>query len=138
MNKLRLPVDEFTTPNPVTATENTRIDELVRLMQENGIRHLPIIRGERVVGIISDRDLRVATCLTAQEKSHVHARDIMVTNPVTVSFDESLDDVAFKMSKNKIGSVIVNDEDDKFLGLFTATDALNALIEIIRSGQTPD
>jgi acetoin utilization protein AcuB len=56
----------------------------------------------------------------------------MALNPITVNSQTSLDEVAFEMSKNKIGSVIVNDEEDKFLGIFTATDALNALIEIAR------
>ena len=47
-----------------------------------------------------------------------------------------LDEVAHAMSEKKVGSVIVNDEDGKFLGIFTVTDALNALIEIVRKGNT--
>ncbi len=59
----------------------------------------------------------------------------MARDPVTVSSQDSLDKVAFEMSQNKIGSVLVNDENENFLGIFTATDALNALIEIARSSQ---
>lgn len=132
MSQLHLPVEEFTTPNPVTATENTMIEDLSLLMKEHHIRHIPILRENRVVGIVSDRDLRVVSGLTAREKMLVQARDIMVPDPITVSSETSLDEVAFEMSQNKIGSVIVNDESDKFLGIFTATDALNALIEIAR------
>lgn len=133
MNQLHLPVEEFTTPNPVTASETTSIDELANLMRRHEVRHLPIVREERVVGIVSDRDLKVVSALTAREKMLLQASDIMVNNPVTVNAGASLDKVAFEMSQNKIGSVIVNDENDQFLGIFTATDALNALIEIIRS-----
>ena len=135
MSKLRLPVEEFTTPDPITATEATSIDELNRLMKKNGIRHLPIVRGTRVVGIISDRDLRVATALNLGDRVDVHAGDIMVADPVTVRSTATLDEVAFEMSQDKIGSVIVNDENDEFLGIFTVTDALNALIEIARASQ---
>ena len=133
MNRLNLPVEEFTTPDPVTAVETTPIDELILIMKENGIRHIPILDDGRVVGIVSDRDVRVASGFSTQEKKQIQAGDIMSCDPVTVNCDDSLDVVAFKMSQNKIGSVIVNDENEKFLGIFTATDALNALIEITRS-----
>ena len=136
MSQLNLPVEEFTTPNPVTASEEATLDELNRLMKKHDVRHIPIVRGARVVGIISDRDCRVASGLSQNEKRLVRAADIMATDPVTVSAGESLDEVAFEMSENKIGSVIVNDENDKFLGIFTITDALNALIEIARNAKS--
>lgn len=135
MSNLNLPVEEFTTPDPVTAIETTSIDDLIRLMKEHGVRHLPIVRGERVVGIVSDRDVRVASGLNSREKMLIEAKHIMASDPVTVNSQASLDKVAFEMSQNKIGSVIVNDENEKFLGIFTVTDALNALIEIARSSQ---
>lgn len=133
MKLFNIPVDEFTTPDPVTATETTSIDDLVGIMKTHGIRHLPILRKEKVVGIISERDVRIASALTKREKMQVQASDIMTTNPVTVSNQSSIEEVAFEMSQKKIGSVIVNDENDNLLGIFTATDALNALIEIARN-----
>ncbi len=136
MSQLRVPVEEFTTPNPITATEDSLIDDLNVLMKKNGIRHLPIIKGTRVIGIISERDMKVVTSLNTKEKMMIRASDIMHTNPVTVNSEMPLDEVAFVMSKNKIGSVIVNDENDQFLGIFTVTDALNALIEITRDIET--
>ncbi len=132
MSRLRLPVEEYTTPNPVTASEELDLQQLQSIMKENGIRHLPIVRGSQVVGIVSERDLKVADGLTSNQKIMVRAADIMIKDPITVGSNDSLEDVAFLMSKNKIGSVIVNDEKDEFLGIFTLTDALNALIEITR------
>lgn len=126
-----MPVEEFTTPDPVTAVEDASVEQLNRLMAEYGVRHLPILRGQQVVGIISERDLKVVAGLDFEEKSLVRAGDIMVREPVTMSADTPLDEVAFEMSSRKIGSVIVN-ESDRFLGIFTVTDALNALIEILR------
>ncbi len=134
MLSARVPVDEFTTPDPITTNEDTSIDDLRLLMEEHGIRHLPVVRGDTVVGVISDRDVRVVSGLTAMEKLQVRAADIMAPDPLTVSAATPLDDVAYAMSEQKIGSVIVNDEDGRFLGIFTASDALNALIEIVRGG----
>ncbi len=133
MNKLNLPVEEFTTPDPVTAIETTSINDLIHLMKEYGVRHIPILRGGKVVGIVSDRDVRVASGLNSLEKMLIEAQHIMASDPITVNSETCLEEVAFEMSQNKIGSVIVNDENEKFLGIFTVTDALNALIEIART-----
>ncbi|NLD71015.1 MAG: CBS domain-containing protein [Limnobacter sp.] len=130
---LRLPVEEFTTPNPITATEDMSIDEVLHLMSEHGVRHLPVVRDDEVVGVISDRDLRLARGLSDEHKFQVRAGDIMSAEPVAVTADMPLDDVAFTMSDRKIGSVIVNERDGTLLGIFTVTDALNALIEITRA-----
>ena len=127
-------VDEFTTPEPVTATEDLSIDELQRLMEKHGIRHLPVVRGESVVGVISDRDVRLVAGLTYAEKHQVRAGDVMTPDPLIVSATARLDEVALAMSERKVGSAIVTEADGKLLGIFTATDALNALIEIVRGG----
>lgn len=137
MPPLRVPVEEFTTPDPITATEDMTIDELRRLMEEHGIRHLPVVRGDTVVGVISDRDVRLTLGLPMAEKIQVRAADLMATEPLAMSAATPLDEVAYAMSEQKVGSVLINDEEGKFLGIFTATDALNALIEIIRTGGTP-
>ncbi|MCC7549564.1 MAG: CBS domain-containing protein [Burkholderiales bacterium] len=130
------PVEEFTTPDPITATEDLSIEQLRELMQQHGVRHLPIVRGGKVVGLVSDRDVRVAQGLSAEHMIQVRAADIMATDPVAVSAATPLDDVAYAMSERKIGSVIVNDDNGDFRGIFTVTDALNALIEISRAARS--
>ena len=136
--KWNLPVDEFTTPNPVTATEEQSIDELRQMMHDCGVRHLPVVRDGKVVGVVSDRDVRVAQGLGTEHRFQVRAADIMATDPVMVPASMPRDRVAFTMSDRKIGSVIVNEDDGEFLGIFTVTDALNALIEISRAGREHD
>lgn len=56
---------------------------------------------------------------------------------MSVRASTTLDEVAYLMSEKKVGSVIVNDDEGAFVGFFTTTDALNALIEIVRSGGRP-
>jgi len=129
----RVPVEEFTTPDPITAGEDMTIDELRKLMETHGIRHLPVVRGSTVVGVVSDRDVRLVAGLTVAEKLQVRAADIMAADPLTVTSTAPLDEVAYAMSEKKVGSAIVNDEQGRFLGIFTSIDALNALIEIVRN-----
>jgi acetoin utilization protein AcuB len=131
MSKFKVPVEEFTTPNPITATTHSRVEELARVMKDHGIRHLPIFDGDNLVGIVSERDLKVVQGLKALEKIHITAADIMSPNPITVDATTPLDEVALEMAEKKIGSVLVSDGDE-FLGIFTLTDALNALIETVR------
>lgn len=128
MSKFKIPVEEFTTPNPITATVHSKVEELSRVMKEHGIRHIPILNGDKVVGMVSERDLKVIAGLRMLEKNLLTASDIMSPDPVSVDSSTMLDEVAFEMSEKKIGSVIVT-ENDQLLGIFTVTDALNALIE---------
>lgn len=130
----RLPVYEYTTPDPHTASEDTSIDAISELMQAHGIRHLPILREHAVVGLISERDVRLLSGLSSAERAQVRAGDIMATDPISVTIDTPLDEVAYLMSDKKVGSVIVLDAEQRLYGIFTATDALNALIEIARGG----
>jgi acetoin utilization protein AcuB len=90
------------------------------------------MQNEKVVGIVSDRDLKVISGLKMLEKSLLTAEDIMSVDPITVDSSTLLDEVAFEMSERKIGSVIVT-ENDQFVGIFTVTDALNAFIEAARA-----
>ncbi len=131
MHPIRLPLKDYTTENPITVTEDTAIDELMMLMEGAGVRHLPVVGQGKVVGIISDRDIRLFSGLSDAEKYQVNAGDIMSPNPLTLSCTTPLEEVALIMSEKKVGSVIVV-EDDQLYGIFTATDALNALVEVIR------
>jgi acetoin utilization protein AcuB len=133
MAAMQVAVEEYTTPNPITAEENMPIGDVQRLMADHGVRHLPVVRDGRVVGVISDRDVRVVLGLSIEHQQQVRAGDVMAVDPLTVSAATPLDEVAYAMSDRKVGSAIVNDEQGELLGIFTATDALNALIEVTRS-----
>lgn len=132
---LKVAVEEFTTPDPVMVPDTASIDEMAELMEQHDVRHLPIVRDGEVVGVVSDRDLRLARGLSDERRNQVTARDVMATDPIAVLSDTPLDEVAFDMSERKIGSVLVYEESGDYLGIFTVTDALNALIEIVR-GET--
>ena len=125
-----LKVEEFTTPcihflNP----ENT-IQEAAKLMNENNIRHLPVLdSNKKVLGIVSERDLYSSYKINPQGDTPI--KKIMKTNPYCTPAHTKIYEVALTMSENKYGSAIILYENES-LGIFTSTDALNALIEVVR------
>jgi len=127
-------VTRFTTTDVVAAKENMNIDELQRLMERHSIRHLPVVRDGVAVGIISDRDVRLIAGMSVAEKFQMTAGDLMTPDPVAVKASATLDEAVELMAEKKVGSVLVNDEDGRLMGIFTATDALKALVDIIRNG----
>ena len=130
LEKLRnLRVEEFTTPCLTSVSSETSLAELERLMKEGNIRHIPVKEKDKVLGIISERDVYFSYRLGDADK--ITAQDIMQKNPYQVDSLTKISEVAFHMSKNKFGSALVIGADGD-LGIFTSIDALNALIEIIR------
>ena len=131
MKQLIVPVEEFTTPDPVSVEDSTALDELLRLMNSEGFRHLPVMRNGQLAGIISDRDVRLFAGMPQTDRAGLTAADIMTEELLSVDASIPLDEAALLMSAEKVSSLIVRDGEE-FLGIFTATDALNALVEILR------
>ena len=130
--KLELPIREFTTPYPVTAREDSSIEELLDIVKNLKIRHIPIMSNGKITGIVSERDLKIVSALSAREKFLVKAEYLMTPDPVTFKGHTSIEDVISEMAKKKIGSVLIADEKGDLKGIFTVTDALDVLIEILR------
>lgn len=122
------------TPFPYSVDTDDTIAEVERLMNEHGIRHVPVQQDGRVVGIISQRDLyRVSErFLPKAKKLHIRARDIMIREPYIVAFDAALSEVALEMAKRHIGSAIVLHH-EKLAGILSATDICRILAEILES-----
>lgn len=121
-------VDEFTSLTPITINLNAALNEALKLMQQFDIRHLPVLEDRFVVGIISERDLLANFGKPWSEQLRV--KDIMCTSILSVYKNENLGEVSYRLSKEKKGSAIVLDDDGSLYGIFTTTDALNALVEL--------
>ncbi|MCB0415620.1 MAG: CBS domain-containing protein [Bdellovibrionales bacterium] len=130
INLKNIPVDEYTTPSPIAVTTDDGFGRIRELMEANGIRHIIVLKNNEPMGIISERDLLFAEKFASKDLP-LTAEDMMTENPFCVSAETSLEEVVFELSSRKIGSAIVK-YDDGSTGIFTTTDALNALIEIIR------
>lgn len=124
-------LEEYTTPCAIVVDINSRWSEVAKIMEANNIRHVPVRDEGELVGVVSDRDLKVAFRLDTEGKDGV-VGDIMSHDPYVVSEGSTLEDVVYYMSAHKIGSALVQQSDGD-IGIFTSTDALNALVELLRS-----
>jgi len=124
---MEITVDEYTSPIVITVEPNANLDQALELMQGNGIRHLPVTEEGKIIGILSERDLLLHVGKNWSKMMTV--KDIMQEDILTVQRNDDLGDVAYLLSSGKVGSAIVLEE-DKLYGIFTTTDALNALVDL--------
>ncbi len=123
-------VEEFTTPGPEFASPEGSLDSILALMQQHQIHHVPCVTEGKIEGIVSDRDIYKALCESGNGQDAV--QNYMTREVFTVRATDPIYQVALEMSKKRINSAIVLDEEDNIYGIFTSTDALNALVEILR------
>ena len=110
-------VEEYATPCTVVANPSTSVKLLAEMMEGQGVRHVPVLKEDKPVGIVSDRDVK--TIVNFNDFSVFSAKDIMTEEPYVVSADSPLEEVAMAMSEQKIGSAIVKYSEDGAIGIFT-------------------
>lgn len=98
-------------------------------MKTYGVRHLPVQFSGHLVGVITDRDLSLAESFDPTNQLMVD--DAMTPDPYTVSPDAPIGDVVETMAIRKLGCAVVQDANQKVIGIFTATDGLRALGDIL-------
>jgi len=127
---LLIPVDEFASPIELFASEEMSVKDVKEHMVKNGYRHVPVLKNNIPVGIITSRDISLINSLKYQ--SDFLVSEVMVQDPYCVLTGTSLEEVAYEMSSRKIGSAIVVNDRGEAESIFTSVDGLNAIIEIIR------
>lgn len=118
------------TTSPHTARPNLTLAEAMKLMRELQIRHLPILDGGQLVGILTDRDIRVIESFKDVDPTKLLVEDAMEQNVYVVEPGAPLDRVAAEMASKKYGSAVVM-QNQHVVGIFTTIDALNALSELL-------
>ncbi len=131
---MNITVDEYTSVSPITVDLNADLKVAEDLMKENEIRHLPVMEGKEVVGLVSQRDIFANVGKPWSEFMRV--KSVMSTSILFAYANDNLADVAYRLSSEKVGSAIILDEDNQLYGIFTTTDALNALVEILLPERT--
>lgn len=109
----------------ITVTPQTTVMEAVRLLTENRIRHLPVVEGKRVVGIVTDRDLKRVAASPAIPVSGVMSKPVVTVKPETL-----IEEAAQLLVAHKIGGLPVVEE-DRLVGILTETDVLEAFVELV-------
>ena len=137
--RARRVVEDIMTPNPLTVTPRNAIRSAVNLMREGGFRRLPVVDRGRLVGIITDRDLRRAanSPVVVREQwydnfifDHIEVGSCMTPNPLTIEPDAPIAEAARIMRNHGIGGlpVVANEQ---LVGIITETDLLDFLIELL-------
>ena len=125
--------------NPVVLSPDDTLREARRLIRELGFRRFPVVEDGRLVGIVTDRDVRQADMSSAvvQERRYVEylldriqVRGIMTPNPATVTPETPLEEAARIILEMKIGGLPVV-ENDRLVGIITETDLVRTLIELL-------
>lgn len=126
---------------PVTVRPEDTVPEASRLMRRHGFRRLPVLREGRLVGIVTDRDLKGAmpsdaTSLSIWEVSslleQLKVGEIMTTSVLTVPEDLPLPAAASLMLTRKIGGLPVVDGHGRVVGVLTVTDVLRDYVAASR------
>ncbi len=123
-------VADYMTPGPHTIGREQSLVVAKQMMQKIHVRHLPVLHGGKLVGVLSDRDL--AAIETLPGSNQLTVEDAMVADVFMTSADASLAAVAGDMARLRLGSAIVL-KDDHVVGVFTAVDAFRALADALTS-----
>ena len=119
---------EIMSSRPVTTTPDTTLAEARRLLAEHRIRRLPVMAGRRLVGIVSDRDLRSASARPATTA----VGEIMTREVVTVTPRTRVDEAARLILAGRFGGLPVTDGGE-LVGIVTETDLLRALVHLLET-----
>jgi acetoin utilization protein AcuB len=132
-------VKDWMTKNPITVDPDTSMMRASKLMKEHSIRRLPVLENGKLVGIVSDRDIKEAspskaTTLDVHELyyllSEVKVRDIMTKNPITVNENETILKCAAIMQNKKISGLPVLDDQGSLVGIVSETEIYKVLLSI--------
>ena len=128
----------------ITIDVNNSLQGAMKLLKEHNIRMLPVLKRGKLVGIVTDRDTKRAsasdaTTLEVHELlyliSKIKVQDIMTKNPITVSFDSTVEETAAVLLKEKISGAPVVDREGQVVGTITQTDLFKVLISLTGIGQ---
>ena len=123
----------------VTVPKDERMTVAKKLLKEKNIRHLPVVDGKKLIGLVTNMDIRraeasPATSLEIRELHYLLDKltvgEIMTRNVITISPEISLEEAAILLHDNKIGCLPVV-EDGNLVGILTENDVMEVLIEVM-------
>lgn len=117
-------VRDWMTVSVTTVQPRTTARGAAQLMATTGVRHLVVVHGGRVVGMLSNRDVLPSVVAEADHRS---VQDVMSSGPHTIAADEPLDAAVRLLLSRHISALPVVDDDGALQGIITTTDLLLAL-----------
>ena len=136
-------VKNWMSKNVVTIDANDAMQDAMRVLKEHGIRMLPVMKKGKLVGIVTDRDLKKAsasdaTTLEIHELLYlltkIKVNDIMTRDPIAVPPDYTVEETAQVLLDSKISGAPVVDDYGQVVGIITQTDLFRVLISLTGIG----
>jgi acetoin utilization protein AcuB len=125
--------------NVITVDENDSMFDATKIMKKNDIRMLPVMKKGKLVGVVTDRDLKRAsasdaTTLEIHELiyflSKIKVKEIMTKDPITIPSDYTMEETAEILLENKISGIPVVDDRGQVIGVITQTDIFKVLVSL--------
>ena len=123
-------IKKYMTTDVQTIGDEQPMSVAHRLMREQHIRHLPVLHQGRLVGMVTDRDLRLVETLRDVDPTRIAVSEAMSPEPYVVGPEAELDEVVSMMAAKKYGSAVVSDN-GKVVGIFTTVDACSAFADLL-------
>ena len=136
-------VKNWKTKEVITIDADASMQDAIKILKQNHIRMLPVLKNNKLVGIITDRDLKKssasdATTLDVHELLYlimkIKVKNIMVKPVISVPENYTVEEAAAKMLEHKISGVPVVDESEGLVGVITQTDLFKVLISLTGMG----
>ena len=126
------------TPFPHSIDINASIIEARRFMMTHHIRHLPVTQDAELIGVLTDRDIKLilGPDFNYPSQQELSVRDVYIDEPYIVSLDEPLTNVLAVMAEKHVGSVLVTRK-GKLAGVFTSTDVCRSFHRFITEKLPP-
>ncbi len=123
-------VEDYMSASPVTVREAAPLPDAAHLMRQHLFRQLPVLdEADRLVGIITDRDIRQTIALGEPLRKNLCVSDLMTADPVTIPVSATLDEAVRMLNEHRFGAMpVVNGK--KLVGIITYLDALRALAQV--------
>jgi acetoin utilization protein AcuB len=137
---MRMLVQHWMTRDVISVEADTPFLEARLILKERKIRHLPVVESRRLIGVVTDRDLKEAapsgaSSLDVYELNYLllkmRVRDLIKREPITIWPTEGVGRAALLMHDHKIGCLPVVDEAGALVGMITETDLLGVMVEIL-------
>ncbi len=133
-------VQHWMTRDVISVEADTPFLEARLILKERQIRHLPVVESRRLIGVVTDRDLKEAapsgaSSLDVYELNYLllkmRVRNLIKREPITIRPTEGVEKAALLMHDHKIGCLPVVDESGALVGMITETDLLGVMVEIL-------
>ncbi len=140
----------FMTQNPITVDENVSVLEAAELMKRNRVRRFPVMKNNKLIGIVTDRDVRSAgpSQVISFDKAErelmpdlydllnkITTKDIMSRNVIVINPDKTIITASLTMIKHKITGLPVVDDQNNLVGIVTRGDIFKAMVNFSATHQ---